>query len=404
MSKHKVKIPPLPAGFRAAGTTCGIKTSGGPDMTLLASDQPCAAAGVFTKNRCLAAPILVNRRHLRDGSAQAIIINSGNANASTGKAGVNDALVMCQRTAQHLGCNRSQVLVASTGVIGVPLPMDKVTRGIDQLADKLGRSDQHVLAAARAIMTTDLVMKTATRAYTCGRSNIRITGLCKGSGMIAPNMATMLVFILTDAKLSAAALRQSLKQATAATFNRISVDQHTSPSDAVLVLANGMAGPTRQSKFVHALTDLCRDLAEQIVRDGEGATRLMRVIVRSARSEAEADRVGRAVVDSPLVKTALHGGDPNWGRIVTAAGYSGAVVNPDRMSLTLSPSTGPGICVFTHGQPVSLTSRQRVKLERIMSGPEVWVELSLGQGRAGATWLGCDLSRQYVAINADYTT
>ncbi len=404
MSQRQVKLPSLPAGFRAAGATCGIKASGQPDMTLLASEQPCAAAGVFTKNRCVAAPILVNRRHLRDGSAQAIIINSGNANASTGKAGVNDALTMCQRTAEHLGCNRSQVLVASTGVIGVPLPMDKVTRGIDQLADKLGSSRQHVQAAARAIMTTDLVMKTATRSYKSGRHTIRITGLCKGSGMIAPNMATMLVFILTDAKLPPEALRAALKQAIAATFNRISVDQHTSPSDAVLVLANGKAGPTRQSLFVKALTELCGDLAEQIVRDGEGATKLMRVIVSSARSEAEADRVGRAVVDSPLVKTALHGGDPNWGRIVTAAGYSGAAVNPDRMSLTLSPAAGQGICVFAFGQPVALATGQRQKLERIMSGHEVRVELSLGRGRAQTTWLGCDLSRQYVAINADYTT
>lgn len=398
-------MPPLPAGFRVAGTTCGIKESGQPDMTLLAAQTLCTAAGVFTTNRCVAAPIVVNRRHLRNGKACAIVVNSGNANASTGKPGENDSKRMCALVAQRLGCRAGDVLVASTGIIGVPLPMKRIGRGIATLTSKLGRSRQCVEAAARGIMTTDLAMKVATQTVRVGGRTVRLTGLCKGSGMIAPNMATMLAFVLTDAKLPPQALRKAVRNAAAQSFNRISVDQHTSPSDALLVLASGEAGTVPRGKFEQALVDLCRDLAEQIVRDGEGATKLMRVAVSGARSETEADAVAKAVVDSPLVKTAVHGGDPNWGRITTAAGYSGAPVDPDKMTLHLAPpGRAKGICVFRRGVPVKLDRPTLGRLHRVMQGDEVRLLLDLGRGRAAVEWLGCDLSRQYIAINADYTT
>jgi len=401
MTHKQPKLPPLPAGFQVAGTTAGIKASGLPDMTLLASDALASAAGVFTTNRCPSAPVLVDRAHLRrDGRARAIVVNAGNANASTGVPGKRDAERMCALVADALNVKPHHVLVGSTGIIGVPLPMAKIERGIATMVNRLGRSAAHVEAAARGIMTTDLTMKTTTRTVrTSGGKTIRLTGFAKGSGMIAPNMATMLAYVLTDAWISPQALSKALRAAAAASFNRISVDQHTSPSDTMLALANGATGVCPEDRFRGALTDLCRDLAEQIVRDGEGATKLMRVRVTGARSEREADAVAKAIVDSPLVKTAVHGGDPNWGRIVTAAGYSGAAVSPERMTLQIG-----GMAVFTQGVPAALPMGARKRLHKVMRAPEVGIELALGRGRAAVEWLGCDLSRQYIAINADYTT
>ncbi|MCC7146196.1 MAG: bifunctional glutamate N-acetyltransferase/amino-acid acetyltransferase ArgJ [Phycisphaeraceae bacterium] len=410
----------LPAGFWAAGTTCGIKESGNPDLAMIVADRPCAAAGVFTTSKVPGAPVVIARRHLRQGLARVMICNSGCANAATGKTGLGNAVDTCRAAADLLDRSRGpwrengpfdphQILPSSTGVIGPQLPMDKIGRGLATLVSKLARGPQADADAARAIMTTDLAPKTASRRVTIMGKAVHLAGIAKGSGMIAPNMATMLVFITTDAAISPPQLRASLKEAVADSFNRISVDQHTSPSDMVMILANGAAGHTRITApndshriFTKALTDLCKDLAYQVVRDGEGANRVMRVKVMGAASLVDADRIAKAVVDSPLVKTALHGADPNWGRIVTAAGYSGAKLDPDRLSLHIGAPEQ--VCVYDRGNPVSLGRREQRKLQKVMKAKEVSFRLDVGLGKAQVEWLGCDLSRQYVAINADYRT
>lgn len=409
MSKKPTNGVTTPKGFRAAGGTCGIKASGNPDLTLIVADVLCSAAGVFTTNKMKSEPVQVDLLHLKSGKARAIICNSGNANASTGKPGYDNAVEMCRLTAQAIGCETKQVLVSSTGIIGRPLPMDKIGRGIATLASKLDRGSASDAAAARGIMTTDLVPKTSYAQLKLDGKTIHLAGICKGSGMIAPNMATMLAFITTDAAIAPAVLKKALQKAAIGSFNRISVDQHTSPSDSVIMLASGLAGnktipATGKAfdQFVEALTGLCADMAYQIVKDGEGATKVFRVRVTGAKNEKDADRVGRAVVDSPLVKTAVHGGDPNWGRITTATGYSGASVVAEKMSLFIGHQKD--VCVFEKGIPTTLTKVQTRKLVKLMQQKEIVFTLELGQGKADVEWLGCDLSRQYIAINADYTT
>jgi glutamate N-acetyltransferase/amino-acid N-acetyltransferase len=395
-----------PKGFRAAGGTCGIKVSGNPDLTLIVADGPCAAAGVFTRNKVAGAPVIVNRRHLKRGRARAIVCNSGNSNSATGQQGIDNAIEMARMVARPLGFDPHEVLMNSTGVIGRQLPMDKIGRGIATLVNRLDRGPKADADAARGIMTTDLVPKSAHRSLRIGGKIIQLAGICKGSGMIAPNMATMLAFLTTDAAISPATLQKALSAASAASFNRISVDQHTSPSDTVLILASGAAGNAEISAggkefdaFLEGLTDLSKDLAYQIVKDGEGATKVFRVRVLNARNEKDADAIGRAVVDSPLVKTAVHGGDPNWGRITTAAGYANAKVDPERMSLDVGE-----IRVFERGAPLPLKKREQNKLNRVMKQKEITFTLDMGLGKASVEWLGCDLSREYITINADYTT
>lgn len=425
MAKPNPKGITTPKGFRAAGGACGIKASGKPDLALIVSDRPCAAVGVFTTSQTPSAPVVVAKRHLRSGAAQAIVCNSGIANAATGKVAQINAALMCKLTAEHVGLDKANprlVLPSSTGVIGHQLPMHKISQGIEKLASRLTRGPGANADAARAIMTTDLVPKQAYRSLRLGRKPgklVNLAGICKGSGMIAPNMATMLAFITTDAAISSTMLAAALKRAANESFNRISVDQHTSPSDMVLVLANGAADHTAITKpgtdfkrFRDALIDLCQDLAYQIVQDGEGATRVFRVRVTRAKTQKDADRIGKAIVNSPLVKTAVHGGDPNWGRIVTAAGYSGAKVNPDTMSLSVggADASPPGkqrakeICVFDRGRPVVVNTAGLRQLKQIMAGKEIVFTINIGLGKAQTEWLGCDLSKQYVTINADYTT
>jgi len=417
MAKTSPHSITLPKGFRAAGTTCGIKPSGRPDMALIVADRPCAAAAVFTKNRLPGAPVIAGKRHLRDGRAQAIVINAGVANDATGQEGIDNAITTCKLVTEQLAERHGiklkyrDVVPSSTGVIGPQLPMDKITRGVTNLVKKLARGPKPDRDASLGIMTTDLVPKPGNATVKLGNKTVRLGGIAKGSGMISPNLATMLVFITTDVAISPVMLKLALKQATAASFNRISVDQHTSPSDTVAILASGLAGNrtiTVPGKAMHdfteKLTDLCNNLAYQIVKDGEGATRVFHVAVTGARSEGHADRVGKAVVDSPLVKTAVHGCDPNWGRIVTAAGYSGAPINPDTMSLTIGRTRPKQVCVFKQGVPNKLTMPQNRRLEAAMKQKDVYFNLDLGQGKASATWLGCDLSREYIRINADYTT
>jgi glutamate N-acetyltransferase/amino-acid N-acetyltransferase len=396
-----------PKGFRAAGGTCGIKASGKPDLMLLVADELCSAAGVFTTNRIKGAPVLIGERHVKKGKARAIICNSGNSNVATGSKGLNDAIAMCKAVADAIGCDPGHVLPASTGIIGRPLPIDKIKQGITQLAPQLAAGERADADAAKAILTTDLVDKTALRTLTICRQRITLGGIAKGSGMIAPSLATMLGFVTTDAAVSPSVLRSLLKQATTASFNRVSVDTDTSTSDTVYMLASAAAGnPTIKSasspeakKLLAALTELCGELAYAIVKDGEGATHVFRVTVKNARNEEDADRVGRAITDSPLIKCAVHGGDPNWGRLAMAVGKSGASFDPAKLKLYIGKTA-----VFRNQMPIAFTPAIEQSLQSEMTRPEVSFTVDLGVGKTGCIWLGCDLSREYVGINADYST
>ncbi len=392
-----------PLGFRAAGGTCGIKESGKPDLVLIIADKTCAAAGMFTTNKIPGAPVIISRRHVRTGKARAIVVNSGCSNVATGKAGEADALKMCEAVARQVGCAASQVLVCSTGIIGRRLPMEKIIPGIARLYTQVAGGPTVDQQVATAILTTDLVTKTSFRSVKIAGKEVRIAGICKGSGMIQPNMATMLAFITTDGAIAPPMLRAALKAAVNTTFNRLSVDHDTSTSDSVMALASGEAGhPTIRTKgkaftaFAAALTEVCRELAYQIVKDGEGATKVFRVNVKGARSVRDADRIGYTITGSPLVKTAVHGADPNWGRLAAAIGRSGAAVNPAKLTITIGNTT-----VFKKG--VNLNA-DLAPLEAHMKGGEIDFTIDLGLGKYEAQWLGCDLSREYIAINADYTT
>ncbi|XAM00212.1 bifunctional glutamate N-acetyltransferase/amino-acid acetyltransferase ArgJ [Phycisphaeraceae bacterium D3-23] len=397
-----------PKGFSVASWTCGLKPSGKPDLAIIAADSACAAAGVFTRNKVKGEPVKVGMRHLRSsgGMLRAVVVNSGCSNVATGEQGKRDAVAMCQAVADGLGCATKQVVPCSTGVIGRHLEMDKLLPGIAAAVPRLARGRQPDGDAAHAILTTDLVPKAATRTVTLGNQRITLGGVCKGSGMIAPNMATMLAFVTTDAAVTPEMLKPMLQEATAGSFNRVTVDTDTSTSDSVIVMASGAAGNRTIAKqgeqynaLRDALTNLCRDLAYQLVCDGEGATKVFRVAVEGARSERDADKVGRSVAESPLVKTAVHGGDPNWGRLAMAVGKSGAAVKPEVMTLAVG-----GVCVFDAGMPTKLSAAQQRRLAKAMGGSEVHFAIMLGLGDAGCEWLGCDLSRDYIRINADYTT
>lgn len=404
----------VPQGFSAAGGTCGIKASGKPDLCLIAADRPCAAAALFTTNQFKGAPVLVGMKHLPGedhahyGLARAIVANSGNSNVATlAKGGEQHAIDMCKAAAEIVGCDPHDVLPASTGVIGRPLPIGKVLDGIRALKPALGRGEAHDHAAMKGIMTTDLVEKCTLQPFEIDGKTCHLGGIGKGSGMIAPSMATMLVFLTTDVAIEPKALHAALAAANAASFNRISVDSDTSTSDTTYLLASGAAGNTPISKpqgeaydaFVHALTAACRDLAEQVVVDGEGATRTFEVHVKGVGYLSDADKIGRAVTDSPLVKTAIHGCDPNWGRLVMAAGKAGVELDPDNFTVTIQ-----GVTVFEAGSPTVTEPGPLAELSAMMKADRVVITLDAHQGQAEAVWLGCDLSRQYIAINADYTT
>lgn len=401
----------VPQGFVAAGGCCGIKESGRPDLALIAAAQPCAAAAVFTTNQFKGAPVLVGMRHLNDqgyGSAQAIICNSGNANVATLAAGGEQhAIDMCKAAAQVVGCDPHQVLPASTGVIGRPLPIERVLKGITALKPDMGQGQPHDIAAAQGIMTTDLVEKATLQSVEIGGKPCHIGGIGKGSGMIAPSMATMLIFFTTDVAITPKAIHQALALANSRSFNRISVDSDTSTSDTIYILASGAAGNDEITgpdcpgfdAFADALTHACKDLAEQVVVDGEGATRTFEVHVSGMRSVQDADAVGRAVTNSPLVKTAIHGCDPNWGRLVMAAGKAGVALEPETFTVKIQ-----GVTVFEHNTPTVTDAQPLASLSKQMQADRVIIELDAGLGQASAVWLGCDLSRQYIAINADYTT
>ena len=390
-----------PHGFRAAGVACGIKASGNLDLSLLVSDATASAAGVFTTNLAKAAPVLLSRDHLAQsgGRGRAVVINSGCANACTGADGRDHARVMAERTAAAVGCDPSAVLVASTGVIGVKLPIDKVERGIADAAARLSATSG--AAAARAIMTTDPFPKEAAVEASAGGRTFRVGGMAKGSGMIEPLMATMLAVVTTDASVAPALLQRALKAAADETFNAITVDGECSTNDCVFVLANGASGVELTERdwplLVAGLTAACEPLAIGIVRGGEGATKLITVRVTGAESDADARRTARAIANSPLVKTAVHGGDPNWGRLIAVAGRSGSAFTLENAVVRIGPVT-----LFADGTPYDDRAPEAAEY---LQGKEVDLEVDLGSGGQGTSrmWT-CDLSAEYVRINADYRT
>ncbi|MGC8551534.1 MAG: bifunctional glutamate N-acetyltransferase/amino-acid acetyltransferase ArgJ [Phycisphaerae bacterium] len=394
-------------GFLAGAMHCGIKESGKPDLALLVSKVPAAAAGVFTTNKVQGAPVIVGREHIAGGRLQGCVINSGCANVCTGQRGLRDAREMCALAAQNLKTvgvrlPPSQMLPSSTGVIGRFLPMDKLRSGIPALVAKLADTAEAGEAFAQGILTTDTCVKTAYATLHAGGATITIAGNCKGSGMIAPNMATMLAYVATDAAIAPAPLRRIVKAVADQTFNCVTVDQHTSTSDTYVCMANGMSGVRILSgrdlnKFAAGLMEVCLSLAKQIARDGEGATKLVRVFVCGARSTADARRAALAIANSPLVKTAIHGGDPNWGRFVSAAGYSGASMNVAKSVCKVGK-----LIVFRAGRPTDVAQS---KVEAAMRQTEVDITLDLGTSGIGtAQVFTCDLSREYITINADYHT
>jgi glutamate N-acetyltransferase/amino-acid N-acetyltransferase len=389
-----------PRGFRAAGISAGIKASGAPDLALIVSDVPAQAAAVFTTNKMQAAAVLVSKAHLAAsrGIVRAIVVNSGCANACTGDAGLNAAREMASETARAVSCPPEHVLVASTGVIGVALPIEKVRAGVPVAFKALG-ADQGP-AAARAIMTTDLWPKEASTKITIGGREAAIGGMCKGAGMIEPNMATMLGFVTTDAAVPQRLLERALREAVDESFNAITVDGDSSTNDCVLLLANGASGAivddAAYATFVEGLKAVCRELAVAIVRGGEGATKLVTVRVSGAATSAEARKAAKVIANSLLVKTAIHGGDPNWGRLICAAGRAGVAFDASRAAVTVG-----ALVLFKDGQPHDELAPEAAEY---LKGKDLTVGVDLGSGSASSTVWTCDLSAEYVRINADYRT
>ena len=391
-------------GFRAAGVAAEIKYKGRNDVALVVADSPCAAAAVFTTNKVAAAPVLYDREAIKGGRVQAILANSGCANACTGAQGLKDAKLSALVTAGELGVDPRHVLVASTGVIGRPLPMDRLLAGVKQAARALGRTPAHGLAAEQAVMTTDTKPKQACATVTIDGKKVTVGGMAKGSGMIEPNMATMLGFLTTDAAISPAMLRRALLLAIGKSFNQLVVDGDESTNDSVFLLASGRAGNREITRggagfdaFRAALEAVCVSLAKQMATDGEGATKFVTVTVRGARSDKDAARAARAVAKSPLAKTSWFGRDPNWGRVLAAVGYSGADVVDMQAEVFYDK-----VWAFRRGQVAD--AAQLKKLAQVLKKDafEVVVDLHLGRGESSV--YTCDFSLDYVHINADYTT
>ncbi len=390
----------VPLGYRAGAVACGIKDgSAKPDLAVIVSDVPAAAAAVFTQNKAAAAPIHLNRARIQSHRASAIVANSGNANACTGSQGLQDARTMGTLVAARFGVPDEDVLVFSTGVIGVPLPMDRVESGFARLdVSTVGGQD-----FARAIMTTDTRPKSCSIGLEIDGVAINIGGAAKGAGMIHPNMATLLGFLTTDARIEPEFLQASLTSAVERSFNMISVDGDTSTNDAVVLLANGAAGAAcihaahpEATAFSQSLTALCLHLAKQLVSDGEGARTLVEVQVDGARCESDARAIAREISKSNLVKTAVFGGDPNWGRIICAAGYSGCDFDAEQATLHLND-----MCLYDKGLGLQYS---RGRASRLLKEPTVTLRLDLHLGDGSATAWGCDMSYDYVRINAEYTT
>jgi glutamate N-acetyltransferase/amino-acid N-acetyltransferase len=391
-------------GFRAAGVAAAIKYQGRADVALIVADAPCAAAAVFTTNRVAAAPVVYDREIVKGGRIQAILANSGCANACTGEDGLKDARLSALVTAGELGIDPKHVLVASTGVIGRRLPMARLLSGVKAAAGVLGRTSAHGLAAEKAVMTTDTRPKEACATVVIDGKKVTVGGMAKGSGMIEPNMATMLGFITTDAAVSPAMLRRALRLAIARSFNRLVVDGDMSTNDSVFLLASGAAGHAPIVRggdafdlFRAALETVCVDLVRQMARDGEGATKFVTVTVRGAKSEKDAARAARAVAKSPLAKTSWFGRDPNWGRVLAAVGYSGAAVVDLQAEVFYNK-----VWAFRRGKVADEAQLAKLAKEMEKDTLEILVDLHLGDGESSV--YTCDFSLDYVHINADYTT
>lgn len=387
-------------GFKFSVTEAAIKRPGRKDLALIHSEAVSVMAGLFTRNRIKAAPVRLDMRRIRSGRGQTIIINSGNANACTGKRGMKDAKAMAGLIAEGLGLNVELVYVCSTGVIGTPMPMERIVSSVPDLINGLGK---HTLEeVASAIMTTDTFPKVVEREIKIGRTTVRIASICKGAGMIRPDMATMLCFILTDLNITRPALDASLRKAVDASFNRITIDGDMSTNDTVLAMANGRAGNNSVEEgsrwhrvFESALAEITLELSKMIVRDGEGATKLVEITVKNAKSDKEARKAAYSVANSLLVKTALYGNDANWGRIMAALGYSGITLREGDIDIYMN-----GIKIVCRGIG---TGKDRNPKD-IFRDKEVKIMIDLRMGSGTATVLTCDLSEDYVKINAEYRT
>ena len=394
----------LAPGFRTAATACGLKKDGALDLTLIVSDAPCTAAGVFTTNRVKAAPVLYDQAVLATsaGRMRAIVANSGCANACTGTEGAQNAQRMAELVAEGIGARADEVLVLSTGVIGRQLDMTKVSAGIRALTSSSMVRD--AIRTSQAIMTTDTRPKRATASGTIAGKTVTVAGMAKGAGMIHPGMATMLSVITTDAACAPELLQRAVKAVADQSFNRISVDGDMSTNDTVLLLASGVSGATIDTHsfdtFVALLADVCMDLAKKIARDGEGATKLVEIRITGAVDGAMAHRVADSIACSPLVKTAIHGNDPNWGRVVCAAGYSGAAIDPERLTLDFGLGAEQ-IRLVAAGMPLVADLNAASQL---LNRELVYITLDLGLGSAATTMWTCDFSKEYVEVNAHYTT
>ena len=392
----------LPIGFRYAGVACGIKDSGKEDIALITTDTPAVCAGVYTQNIVRAASIDWNRRMTPCDNFRALIVNSGNANACTGVEGFKNNQTMACEVADQLGTEPANVGVMSTGIIGVQLPMANVSEGIVSAVKSLGIDDDHFEAASRAITTTDKSPKTSHLTYNIDGDQVRISAMAKGAGMIGPKMATMLGVVMTDATLTPTVAKNILKAACDKSFNRISVEGHTSTNDAVMLIATGKSkakieSATAISQLTSFISQTCIDLAKQIPADGEGATHLIEIIIDGAKTDQDADLIARTIANSNLVKTAVTGSDPNWGRIVSAAGYSGTDISADEISLKLN-----GFELFTHGQPVEFNAAKISK--SIAENFETKIELHVGTGPGQSIHWTSDLNVEYVKFNSEYTT
>jgi len=392
-----------PKGFLAAGAAGGVKKSGKPDLGLIVCPAGAKAAAVFTTNKIVSASVTVCKRHLKTAKISAVVVNSGNANACTGQKGIKDAISMCKEVAVKVAVAPKSVLIASTGIIGENLPMAKVKAGIAKAYGKLSGSAGGGLDFARAIMTTDTKPKQAVCKIKISGREVTIAGTVKGAGMIGPNMATTICVITTDIAINKAPLAKALKAAIGLSLNKLTVDGHQSTNDTTIILASGASGNTpvvaqcaRFRKFAKALADLCEDLAKQMALDAEGATRMFKVVVKGAASNADAAKAARAVADYDLVKCAVHWADPNWGRIICAVGSCGVKLNPAKLSCKIG-----GISVFMAGEPVKFDAK---KVSKIIRAEEHIITIDLGAGKHSDFCYGCDLSKGYITINADYHT
>ncbi len=397
------KTVTAPKGFLAGGVHCGVKKSGKYDLGLIVCPTGVKAAAVFTTNKVVSAAVQVCKKHVGSRSIAAVVVNSGNANTCTGKQGVANAVRMCAETARQIESNPHNVLVASTGIIGEQLPIKKIISGISKAAGKLSACPEAGLGFAKSIMTTDTRVKQAVRRLEISGAEVTIAGTVKGAGMIAPNMATTLCFITTDAAITKPLLSKALKAAIGNSLNRLTVDGHQSTNDSAIILASGLAGNRpivsqcpRYKKFAKVLVELCDDLARQMALDAEGATRMFKVVIKGAATKSDAARACRAIADYPLIKCAVNGGDPNWGRIICAVGSASVKLNPDKLSCKLGDIT-----VFKNGAPRKFDAK---KASKVVSQTEHTITVDLGAGKLSDFCYGCDLSKEYVTINAEYRT